>query len=135
MKERFNSNHTRLNTLTRAILDKANLNEMQMKQAVDRWSDFESRFSETVASLENEEQRLPQRAAEKDSIEILERNLLDLQSIKKDLEHGKGSVVQVLENGRQLLKLVSCPSLQRQLDDVADRHKKLDRGLEGELKR
>lgn len=135
MKERFNSNHTRLNTLTRAILDKANLNEMQMKQAVDRWSDFESRFSETVASLENEEQRLPQRAAEKDSIEILERNLLDLQSIKKDLEHGKGSVVQVLENGRQLLKLVSCPSLQRQLDDVADRHKKLDRGLEEGLKR
>lgn len=134
-KERHNSSHTHLSAATRDVLDKANLEGNQIKQAVDKWSELELQFSQAIAWLEDMKRRLPQVAGEKDSIETLEKELLDLKSVQKDLENGSGRVDRVLENGGRILELVSCPRLQQQLNDVAERRKALNRGLFEDLKR
>lgn len=134
-KERYHSSHVRLNSLALAVLDKANAQEMKMKQAVDQWSEVGPQLKEKIAWMENVEKRLPRPTSETDSIEALEQRLQDLQVIQRELEAEKGPIFQVVESGRQLLKLVACPALSRKLDDFVDRHKKLNNEVAEELKR
>src|SRR6218665_859052 len=134
-RQRYLTSHARLNNMALGVLDKANAQEMRLKQAVDQWSDVGPQLKEKIAFLESVEKRLPRPTGENDSMEGLEQRIRDLQVVQRELEAEKGSIFQVVESGRQLLKLVACPALTRKLDDFVDRHKKLSDELAEEVKR
>ena len=134
-KNRLQSSHSRLANLAKVEQDKALDFEHSLNQRISKWVTFEPSFKQLLSWLTTLEKDIPTAVNEKDTTETIKHKVEKLTDLQKQLESKNGQIYRVLDQGREILKSGSCPSLEQELEEFSRKSGSINDQLNKEIER
>lgn len=103
------STHIRLVNLTHVLNERAAMRGQRLEHTASQWAEFEQDFEQSCAALHRLEQQAPARGSPNNSLEDVQRQVRDYQSLRDNLSVEKPRLYQVycitLTQGSKLIDM------------------------------
>lgn len=120
------------------IQDRAAICGQKLERLIQDWVSFHEQFEDMLSWFREIEKQLPAKEADSESIgsiEDLRKLIWDYHTVEKSLENEKSAMYEIIDRGHQLLQSISCPVLETELADFAERWVQISSETSTELKK
>ncbi|XP_076463745.1 nesprin-1-like isoform X2 [Babylonia areolata] len=127
--------HTRLTNLTHVLADQASLHGQRLERLVRQWSHLTDKLGHLRHFHAQVEEGIPKPIASGDSLATIQDKLDKFKRLQGQLSDERPTVFQAVDQGKQILHSVACPSLEAAITDLADKWVELNTQLVHHLKK
>ena len=135
LKTRFQKYHVRLDKLSNSVQNDAGKRAQSLIRLADISQGFGIQLEDCVSQLAELRQRLPHGPEEGDTKETLHQKLRAYRALQDTVSSNQANVKLMVDQGRQILKGVDCPSLASSIADLEENSLTLGSNIALEVKR
>ncbi|CAG5123825.1 unnamed protein product [Candidula unifasciata] len=120
-KARFQQQQSFLSNLTLELIDQSNCHGQRLRYLIHQWAEFDEKYLKLEKVLNTIESQMPAQVLRGDSLSVIQEKCKKFKQLRSELTTERGSLFEIVDEGREILHSVTCPTLKTLVTGLADK--------------